>query len=528
MRKATSFAGIVFLFAITFISTSYSSEYEGFGAGTPGGSGQQMYRVTNLRDSGPGSLRDAVSRGRRYVVFDVAGEINLSSRIHVTGSYVTIDGFTAPHPGITLKGWGLYMWGNQGAHNIIIRGIRVRNSAGDGLHVSKGAHDVVIDRSSVAFAGDGNIDITEGAYNVTVSRTILAEPASGNKNMLIMYDSPRRITLYQNLFIKAESRSPQVQTDGFGTPATDTTVDMRNNVIWDWRGGYGSRLRYGPRVNVINNYYAANGGDARDALVVCPGPECDDSNPASAARVYAKGNISAEGIDLDARGNESVAFPAPPVGTLDAKSGACEVFTKAGVRPLDSLDQHYLSMLSLRWCSEDPDPEPAPIPPPPVPVPEPRPANYRVNSGGGKYLDANGHQWSADQAYRPGAWGYLGGSSYRTSASIGNTADDSLYQSERYGNFTYLFDVPNGLYDVTLHFAEIYWNGANQRKFNVRIEGGALVLDRYDIYAVNGKNNAIGITFSGIRVADAQLNINFLTVQDNAKVSAIWVRRSSN
>jgi hypothetical protein len=400
------------------------------------------------------------------------------------------------------------MWGSQGAHNIIIRGIRVRNSTGDGLHVSKGAHDIVIDRSSVALAGDGNVDITEGAYNVTVSRTIMAEPASGNKNMLIMYNSPRRITLHHNLFIKAESRSPQVQTDGYGTPATDTTVDMRNNIIWDWSGGYGTRLRYGPRVNVINNYYAANGGDARDALIVCPGSECDDSNPASAARVYAQGNISAEGINLDARGNERAPFPSAPVETQDAKTAACAVLS-AGARPLDNLDQQYLSMVSLPWCSGG-----AELPP----------ANYRVNSGGGNYVDTNGNQWSADRAYSPGSWGYLGGSSYAESAPIGSTADDFLYQSERYGNFTYLFDVPNGTYDVTLHFAEIYWNAPNKRLFNVRIEGGVLGLDRYDIYAINGKNNAISMTFSDVKVADGQLKIEFATVKDNAKVSAIWVR----
>lgn len=370
MGQVIKFMAVAFWVVLLFASASHSSEYEGFGAETPGGSGQPMYRVTNLSDSGPGSLRDAVSRGNRYIVFDVGGEINLSSRIHVKGSYITIDGFTAPAPGITLKGWGLYMWGKDGAHNIIVRGIRVRNSAGDGLHVSKGGHDIVIDRSSVAFAGDGNIDITEGAYNVTVSRTILAEPAAGNKNMLIMYDSPRRITLHHNLFIKAESRSPQVQTDGFGTPATDTTVDMRNNVIWDWSGGYGTRLRYGPRVNVINNFYAANGGDARDALIVCPGPECDDSNPASAASVYANGNISADGINLDARGNQSAPFPAAQVDTQDALTAACVVLSESGVRPLDAVDQQYLSEVSLPPCgatSSNASPPPSADPNDPCP-----------------------------------------------------------------------------------------------------------------------------------------------------------------
>ncbi|MGH7931114.1 MAG: malectin domain-containing carbohydrate-binding protein, partial [Candidatus Binatia bacterium] len=344
--------------------------------------------------------------------------------------------------------------------------------------------------------------------------------------MLIMYDSPRRITLHHNLFIKAESRSPQVQTDGFGTPATDTTVDMRNNVIWDWRGGYGSRIRYGPRVNIINNFYAANGGDARDALIVCPGPECDDSNPASAARVYAKGNISADGIDLDARGNQSAPFPSAPVETQDAKTGACEVLADAGVRPLDNLDQQYLSMVSLPWCSGGTDLPPVP-PPPPDPEPPAQPGRYRVNIGGGNYIDGGGNRWSADQTYRTGSWGYSGGTSYGGAASIANTADDPLYQTERYGNFSYKFDVANGIYDVTLHFAEIYWKNSGERKFNVLFEGRSL-LDNFDIVTTAGSRTAVVKTFSGVTVRDGRLDIDFRATKDNAKVSAISVMKSSN
>jgi parallel beta-helix repeat protein len=160
-------------------------------------------------------------------------------------------------------------------------------------------------------------------------------------------------------------------------------------------------------------------------------------------------------------------------------------------------------------------------------VTSPAPAYaQRVNAGGGSYTDSAGKVWSADKAYTSGSWGYLGGTTYSTGDPIANTVDDRLYQSERYSNFSYQFDVLNGRYDVVLHFAEIFWKGTGQRLFDVLIEG-VLVLDNYDIYQTAGHDVAVALTFSGIQVGDGQLNIRFVTVRDNAKVSAIAVSSSS-
>ncbi len=353
----------VLMVAVLVAPTSQSLAYEGFGEATLGGEGQPVYHVTNLDDSGPGSLRDALSQGSRYVVFDVGGVINLSAKLYVKGPYVTVDGSSAPSP-VTLKGgYGLYIRGDDGAHNVIVQSIRVRDSARDGIQISGGTHDIVIDHVSISGAGDGSIDITEGCYNVTVSWSILAGPASG-KNMLIKYDNPHSITLHHNLFTEATSRNPQIRLvagdDPTGVPATETTVDMRNNLIWDWGGGSGTVVRYGPWVNVVDNFYSSNGGDAADALIVCHGPECtSNDDPASASRVYADGNISADGINLDARGNESTPFPAPFVDTQDACGAASQVLSDGGVRPVDIIDQQYLSLISLFPCPD----ETAPIPP---------------------------------------------------------------------------------------------------------------------------------------------------------------------
>ena len=159
--------------------------------------------------------------------------------------------------------------------------------------------------------------------------------------------------------------------------------------------------------------------------------------------------------------------------------------------------------------------------PVPVPVISPTPALatnavvFAVNAGGGAYTSTReGITYAADA-------NFTGGAIYRTTNAISNTQDDPLYQSERYGNFSYAIPVANGTYEITFRFVEVYHSSAGKRLFDTRVEG-VEVISNFDIYAVSGKNNAYDIVKT-VQVGDGTLNINFSTDVDNAKVSAFHV-----
>jgi hypothetical protein len=143
-----------------------------------------------------------------------------------------------------------------------------------------------------------------------------------------------------------------------------------------------------------------------------------------------------------------------------------------------------------------------------------------VNAGGPSYTDSQTQVWSADK-------NFSGGSTASTTHSITNTTDPKLYQTERYGNFTYQFTVPNGTYNVVLKFAEFYWTAAGKRIFNVAING-TRVLSNFDIVAaVGAPYTAIDKTFATATSSGA-VTIQFTSGSaDLPKISAIEISSAS-
>jgi beta-glucanase (GH16 family) len=125
---------------------------------------------------------------------------------------------------------------------------------------------------------------------------------------------------------------------------------------------------------------------------------------------------------------------------------------------------------------------------------------------------------------------YSGGTAASTTSTIStsgvsNPAPQAVYQTERFGNFTYTVPglTAGASYTVRLHFAEFYWTKSGQRIFNVKING-TTVLSNFDIIAAaGGADKAIADQFSATANSSGQIAIQFITVKDNAKISGIEI-----
>lgn len=239
---------------------------EGAGKFATGGRGGEIYHVTNLNDSGTGSLRDAVSSGRRIVVFDVGGTINLKSDISISGN-ISVMGQTAPGgAGITVRNGKLAMAGD----NIIVRYVSSRpGEKGSGDYDawggSKGSNSI-IDHCSIGWANDEQYGLYSGK-NMTLQYTIigpancLSTHSKGTHGFGPMFGAANN-SWHHNLICHNMSRNFRGKVDG------SNAMDYVNNVIYDW----GGQTAYGTfgHENYVGNYFkkgiSTRGGDNFGAL----------------------------------------------------------------------------------------------------------------------------------------------------------------------------------------------------------------------------------------------------------------------
>jgi|SRR5690242_19744036 len=222
---------------------------EGFGKDAIGGRNGKVYVVSNLNDSGAGSLRDAVSQTDRIVVFQVGGLIKIKERI-VLSKRVSILGQTAPGDGITVYGNG---WSFSNADDAIVRYIRIRMGKGgtsgkDAAGIAEGKN-MIFDHLSVSWGRDETFSINGAAANITIQNSIIAQGLETHScGGLMQTELDNGISLFRNLYIDNKTRNPKVKG----------TNDFINNVVYNWGGGGGyiaGDSSGQSEANIIGNYF---------------------------------------------------------------------------------------------------------------------------------------------------------------------------------------------------------------------------------------------------------------------------------
>lgn len=338
---------------------------EGYGKYSTGGRGGYVVAVTNLNDTGVGSLRWALDRyvdtiyvfkdsanpsfpvtvyHPLTVVFKVSGNIHLKSDLRIKRDNLTIAGQTAPCGGICITGRSVILNGATGSQlfywgprrkNVILRYMRFRpgvplDTAGVptssfvtyGLDVEN-YENVIIDHCSMSWANEECLAMYDNKYT-TLQWCIASEGlynayhSKGVRGYGGVWGG-QFASYHHNLIAHQNNRTPRFG----GARAHDTLalVEYANNVNYNWgtsSATYGGDVEVNggiARLNELNNYYKP--GPATPGTHKLMRPDYS-SNATGVGRFHVQGNIIEGNAARTADNWLAVDFANIPVASRDS------------------------------------------------------------------------------------------------------------------------------------------------------------------------------------------------------------------
>lgn len=236
---------------------------EGGGMYTFGGRGGNIYTVTSLEDSGPGTLREACEKGgARIIVFNVSGIIKIKSPLIIRAPYITIAGQTAPGDGICVAGESVWI----NTHDVIIRHMRFRRGETfvgrrDDAIGGNPVGNIMIDHVSATWGLDENMsmyrhmyspgagypDVKVGTVNITIQNSLFGEALDTYNHAFGSTLGGENCAFIRNMWANNAGRNPSIGWNGI--------FNFANNVVFNWYNRSTDGGDYTANYNIMNNFY---------------------------------------------------------------------------------------------------------------------------------------------------------------------------------------------------------------------------------------------------------------------------------
>ncbi len=377
-----TYSGLPVIFCVFFINYSLAQVpafpgAEGFGAMATGGRGGDVYHVTTLDDDGEGSLRYGIENasGPRTIVFNISGNIELTSYLNIRSPKMTIAGQTAPGPGICVQNYGLTVKANH----VILRHLRLR--PGDkyiGPHDEGGYTEdaltlsgdtIIVDHISSSWGVDENLSCGTSFGHISIQYCIIAEGLhktlyfhgeytpdhSGHSmgSLIKVRGADAEASMHHNLWAHNNNRNPAI---GSYEATEHLNADVRNNVMYNGGTfGYSSGASLEVDLNYIGNYIIAGPSTSSSNRT-----RAFDANAPNNLHIYQSGNKIDSDLDALRDGQDTgwsmfndtwtvhaEEFPMPSLKTHSADQTYDIILSYAGAYfwNRDTVDQRIISDL---------------------------------------------------------------------------------------------------------------------------------------------------------------------------------------